>query len=68
MIDLNTIKDERPRKGPARMSKSEKSRAQEEWQKARSKERWLKQSEYSHLSILYEVVGFINDDIEQRRD
>jgi len=36
MIDIEKIKaipDDKPRKGPARMSKSEKSPAQEKWKK-----------------------------------
>lgn len=60
MIDFEKIKkipDDKPRKGPARMSKSEKSLAQERWRSQRSLERRIGPERYAaSQAIVREIV------------
>jgi hypothetical protein len=60
MIDIEKIKslpDDKPRKGPARMSKSEKSPAQERWRSQRSLQRRIGPERYAaSQAIVREIV------------
>ena len=60
MIDLDAIKAipyDKPRKGPARMSKSEKSSAQERWRSQRSLQRRIGPERYAaSQAIVREIV------------
>lgn len=67
MIDIEKIKaipDEKPRKGPHRMSKSEKSPAQERWRKEQSRLRQFRselRAEIEYVYAPYVPVKRIND-------
>jgi hypothetical protein len=65
MIDLIAIPDNKPRKGPARMSKSEKSPAQERWKKEQSRLRQFRSRWRSEVEGVCGITGLptrrIND-------
>lgn len=72
MIDIEKIKalpDEKPRKGPHKMSKSVKSPAQERWRRLRSLQRRIGPERYAaSQAIVREIVDNMDRDFLRNLD
>lgn len=63
MIDINGVPDEKPRKGPHKMSKSVKSPAKERWRAQRSLQRRIGPERYAaSQAIVREIVDNMDRD------